>query len=96
MDSDVESLKQGIVKTSNNKAKASYTILLVGETGVGKSSFLQLIANVFAGNNIDHYNYDVIDHSNEQGGTHNHTQTNSVRLYKFTSKNGVVVSPWRL
>ena len=94
MDSDVEFLKQGIVKTSN-KAKASYTILLVGETGVGKSSFLELIANVFAGNNIDHYNYDVLDHSNEQGGTNNHIQTNSVRLYEFTSKNGVVVSPWR-
>src|SRR5258706_11969600 len=36
--SDVESLKKGIIKTSKNKAKMSYTILLVGETGVGKSS----------------------------------------------------------
>ena len=72
MDSDVESLKQGIVRTSNKKAKASYTILLVGEPGVGKSSLLELIANVLAGNDIDHYNFGLLDFSNEQGGTNNH------------------------
>ena len=88
--SDVEFLKKGIVE---NKSNAPYTILLVGDTGVGKSSFLKLIANVFAGNDINHYNFDLLDYSNEQGGANNHSQTNSARLYEFTSKNGVVVSP---
>ena len=69
-----------------------YTILLIGETGVGKSSVLEFIANVFAGNDIDHYNFDVLDYANEQGGSNNQSQTNSARLYELTSKNGVVVS----
>ena len=69
-----------------------YTILLIGETGVGKSSVLEFIANVFAGNDIDHYNFDVLDYTNEQGGSNNQSQTNSARLYELTSKNGVVVS----
>jgi len=90
--SDVESLRRGIIKTSKNEAKASYTILLVGETGVGKSSVLEFIANVLAGNDIDHYNLDVLDNTNERGGSNNQSQTNSARLYEFTSKNGIVVS----
>jgi predicted ATP-binding protein involved in virulence len=90
--SDVEFLKRGIIKTLKNEAKAPHTILLVGETGVGKSSVLELIANILAGNDIDHYNFDILDHNNERGDTSNHSQTNSVRLYEFTSKNGVVVS----
>jgi hypothetical protein len=53
---------------------------------------LEFIANVLAGNDIDHYNFDVLDHVNEQGGSNNQSQTNSARLYEFTSKNGVVVS----
>jgi len=90
--SDVESLKRAIVKTSKNKARAPYTILLVGETGVGKSSVLEFIANVFAGNDIDHYDFDVLDNTNERGGSNSQSQTNSARLYEFTSKNGIVVS----
>jgi predicted ATPase len=73
-------------------AKAPYTILLVGETGVGKSSVLELIANVFAGNDIDHYNFHILDRTNERGGPSNQSQTNSARLYELTSKNGIVVS----
>jgi len=72
--------------------KAPYTILLVGETGVGKSSVLEFIANVLAGNDIDHYNFNILDHTNERGGSNNQSQTNSARLYEFTSMNGVVVS----
>jgi putative ribosome biogenesis GTPase RsgA len=83
--SDVESLKKGIIKSSMNKARGPYTILLVGETGVGKSSFLELIANVLVGNESDHYDFGVLHHSNQ-------SPTNSARLYEFTSKNGVVVS----
>ena len=91
MASDVESIKRAIVKTSKNEAQAPYTILLVGETGVGKSSVLKFIANVFAGNDIDSYNFDILDHTNEQGGPNNQSQTNSARLYEVTSKNGMVV-----
>ena len=90
--SSIESLKNGIVSVSKNDVKAPYTILLVGETGVGKSSVLELIANVLAGNDTDRYNFDVLDRTNEQDGPTNQSQTDSARIYEFTSKNGVVVS----
>ena len=83
--SDVESLKKGIIKSSTNKAKASYTLLLVGESGAGKSSVLELIANVLVANGSDHYDFGILDHNNQ-------SQPDSARLYEFTSKNGVVVS----
>jgi hypothetical protein len=53
---------------------------------------LEFIANVLAGNDIDHCNFDILDRTNEQGGSDNQSQTNSARLYEFTSKNGIVVS----
>ena len=90
--SDVESLRKGVIKTSKNKTKAPYTILVIGETGVGKSSVLELLANVLAGNDADCYNFEILDHMNEQGGPANQSQTNSTHIYEFTSKNGVVVS----
>jgi len=83
--SNVESLKNGIIKRSTNKGKAPYTILLVGETGVGKSSVVELIANVLVAHGSDHYDFGILDHNNE-------SQINSVRLHEFKSKNGVVVS----
>ena len=86
------SLKQGIIKTAKNQAKAPYTILLLGEIGVGKSSALELIANVIAGNDVDHYDFNTLDHSNEQGGSNNQSQTNLTRNYELTSSNGIVVS----
>ena len=89
--SDVESLKKGIIKTSKNKVQADYTILLVGETGVGKSAVLEFIANVLIANNIDRYNFEILDRSNEENGSSGQSQTNSARLYKFTSNNGIVV-----
>jgi len=90
--SDVESLKEGIIKTSKNELNTPYTILLVGETGVGKSSVLELIANVVTGKSIDHCDFSILDHTNEQGGSDNQSQTKSARLYELTSKNGIVVS----
>ena len=83
--SNVESLENGVIKRSTNKGKAPYTILLVGETGVGKSSVVELIANALLAHGSDHYDFGILDHNNE-------SQINSVRLYEFTSKNGVVVS----
>src|SRR5258706_3519485 len=90
--SNVESLRTGIINSSNNKTNAPYNILLLGETGVGKSSLLELIANVLTGNDIDHYNFKILDHTNEQGDSDHQSQTNSSRLYEFTSTNGIVVS----
>jgi len=87
--SDVESLKNGIIKTSRNEATAPYNILLLGEPGVGKSTFLELIASVLAGKHINPYNLDILDHTNDLT---NQTPTNSAHLYEFTSKNGIVVS----
>ena len=92
MASDAESIKRAIIKTSKNEAQTPYTILLVGETGVGKSSVLEFIANVLAGNDIDNYNFDILDHTNELGSPNNQSQTNSARVYEFTSKHGTVVS----
>ena len=90
--SDVESLKHGIVKTLKNKANAPYTILLVGEIGVGKSSVLEFIANVLFGKDIDHYDLKIIDSTNERSKFGDQSQTESPRLYEFTSNSGVLVS----
>src|SRR5258706_2666285 len=66
-----------------NKEKARHTVFLIGETGVGKSSALKLIANVFIGNGLDHYDFDILSHK----------QTNSAHLYEFTSNSGIMVGP---
>lgn len=83
----MESFKFGIIE-----AKAPCTILLVGETGVGKSSVVEFIANVLLGNDIDHCEFDILNSTNERGGSGHQSQTNSVYLYEFTSKSGIVVS----
>jgi len=77
---------------SKTTVQGPYTFLLVGETGVGKSSFLELIANVLAGRDIDHYDFKILDPTNEQGGSDNQSQTNSARLYELKSNNGIIVS----
>ena len=79
---------RAIIKTSNHEAQAPYTILLVGETGVGKSSVLEFIANVLAGNDIDNYNFDILDHTNELGSPNNQSQTNSARVYEQARHSG--------
>ena len=90
--SDVESLKKGIIKRSENNVRADYTILLVGETGFGKFTFVQFLANVLMGNNIDRYDLEMFDLSNKHSGSHNQSKTNSLRFYNLTSKNGILVS----
>ena len=79
---------QRITKTQKNRAKAPYTILIVGETGVGKPSLLKLIKNVLDGNDTGRYN---LDNPNEQGCSHNQNQTSSARLYELTTNNGIAV-----
>ena len=88
--SGIDFLKHGVVKTAKNKANAPYTVLLVGETGVGKTSLLKFIANVLLGNNIDHYDLDILDHlPHEQCVV---GQTASSHLYEITSVSGILVS----
>ncbi|KIJ48656.1 hypothetical protein M422DRAFT_86445, partial [Sphaerobolus stellatus SS14] len=62
-----------------------------GETGVGKSSVLEFIANVIAGNPISKYKFNIIDESNEAGGSGKHSQTNSAKTYILESANGHTV-----
>ncbi|THU98456.1 hypothetical protein K435DRAFT_795647 [Dendrothele bispora CBS 962.96] len=88
---DIPSLRNGIIKTVKSTGKVEFTILVVGETGVGKSSVLEFIANVLAGNSISDYDFKIIDEANESDGSGKHSQTNSAKLYSFTSKNGVVL-----
>jgi dephospho-CoA kinase len=92
LSSDVEFLKQGIIKTSKNIVQAPYTILLVGETGAGKSSVLEFIANVLIGNDVDCYKSDILDHTNEEGGSESQSQTKQARLYDLKSNNDILVS----
>ena len=53
---------------------------------------MELLANVLAGNDVDNYNFNILDHSNEQGGSNNQSQTNLARIYELTSSNGITVS----
>ena len=82
LSSNVESLKKGVIIASKNKAKAPYTTLLAGQIGVGKTLVLYLIASVFAGNDMHHYNFDInsLDHPNERGGSNCKSQTNSAQF----------------
>ena len=89
--SDVDSIKHGIVKTSKNTASIPYTILLVGETGVGKSSLFEFIANVLSGKDIDHYDFKILDHTNERSNFGDQSRTKSPRFYEIRSNNDILV-----
>ncbi|KAM6499735.1 hypothetical protein JOM56_005243 [Amanita muscaria] len=82
----VKELAQGIIKTRMNE----YTILLVGETGTGKTTFLSLLANILSGRNAGEYVF-IHDEANEAGGGERHSQTMFAKHYRFESSNGVKV-----
>ncbi|EDR10206.1 uncharacterized protein LACBIDRAFT_325894 [Laccaria bicolor S238N-H82] len=67
--------------------KKNFTIILVGETGTGKTSFLSLLVNVLAGKSPSKYNLEPYDVTNEYGGGQNHSQTKTAKVYEFTSLN---------
>jgi GTPase SAR1 family protein len=70
--------------------KREFTILLVGETGVGKTTVLSLIANILEGRTPEQY-VDFHAPGNEAGGSQSGSQTKSAQVYEFGSKNGVIV-----
>ncbi|EDR10204.1 uncharacterized protein LACBIDRAFT_325891 [Laccaria bicolor S238N-H82] len=63
-----------------------------GETGTGKTSFLSLLVNILAGRSPDDYDLEPYDVTNECGGAQKHSQTNTAKVYRFASLNGVDVT----
>jgi len=63
-----------------NKINTPNTILLVGEPRGGKSLLLKWIANVLRGNDIEHYDLDIVG------------EARSPHLYEISSVNGTLVS----
>jgi hypothetical protein len=62
----------------------------VGGTAVGKSSLLKYIANVLLGNDIDHYDLDILDRSPNKGSAVGRTAL--PHLYEIRSVSGLLVS----
>ncbi|KAJ7247818.1 hypothetical protein C8J57DRAFT_1359008 [Mycena rebaudengoi] len=87
----IEDLKKGIVQTKD-KGRSEYTILLVGETGTGKSSLLAFIANVLAGKSLSKCGFATLDRDNERGVSQKESQTKYAKLYEFTSRNDIKVN----
>lgn len=59
---------------------------------MGKSAVLEFIANVLIGNTPAHYDFDILDRTNERGLSDNQSQTDSARFYELVSNSGIVVS----
>jgi GTPase SAR1 family protein len=79
-------LSKGILLTT----KQTLTILLVGETGVGKTALLDLVANLLGGLEPTTYR-STHNAANEAGGSKVGSQTNEALLYELTSLNGIKV-----
>jgi tRNA U34 5-carboxymethylaminomethyl modifying GTPase MnmE/TrmE len=71
--------------------KRHITIVLVGETGVGKTSFMSLLANYCAGRGpADGFDL-AHDPTNESNLPLNQSQTNSALLYKIPGPDGLII-----
>jgi Predicted GTPase len=68
--------------------KKQLTILLVGETGVGKTALLDLIGNTLQGVGPETYQETHFP-SNEAGGSKGASQTKDAMVYEFQSLNGI-------
>jgi len=77
---------------AKNKANAPHTILLIGGTGVGKSSLVEFIANTLLGRDGDYYDLAFLDRTNERGLFGSGTRTMSPHLYEIATEPGVLVS----
>jgi AIG1 family len=68
--------------------KGKVTIIIVGETGVGKTAFMNLLANVCAGRPVDQFRQEHNLH-NESNLDKNQSQTNDAMMYTFDRRDGV-------
>ncbi|KAF8307319.1 hypothetical protein DL93DRAFT_2038511, partial [Clavulina sp. PMI_390] len=66
----------------------AFTILIVGESGVGKTSLLTLLYNILVGNGPDDFK-PIDDGHNKSNKSRFQSQTEAAKSYTFTSKNGV-------
>ncbi|KAM6499738.1 hypothetical protein JOM56_005246, partial [Amanita muscaria] len=67
-----------------------HSLILIGETGTGKTTFLSLLVNILSGRNAGEY-VSIHDEANEAGGGERHSQTMFAKHYLFESNNGVKV-----
>ncbi|KAJ3905225.1 hypothetical protein F5879DRAFT_921627 [Lentinula edodes] len=79
--------KPARVMTIQSWAKRVMNIVLIGETGVGKTAMLNLLANVCAGVPMEEFE-EKNELNNEEGGSTAGSQTNKPRFYSITSANG--------
>jgi len=86
----LRSLKKGNITTSAPESLKEYTILLVGETGTGKTTLLSFFAHVLQGRAPDKYEL-AHDQSIEAGGGEGQSHTQTAKLYEFKSENGIKV-----
>ncbi|CUA68063.1 hypothetical protein RSOLAG22IIIB_07738 [Rhizoctonia solani] len=80
-------LKESVLKST---LKKEITILLIGETGAGKTAFMSLLVNLFMGNG----SYELEERNNaakEAGGDKSQSQTNDATLYSVRSMDGTVI-----
>ena len=74
----------------NDWKKKTITLILVGETGVGKTSLLSLLANVCACRKLDDFQLEH-DARNESNLSRDQSQTNNAVLYTFHHTKGRVL-----
>jgi GTP-binding protein EngB required for normal cell division len=68
--------------------KGRITIIIVGETGVGKTAFMNLLANVCEGRPVHKFRQ-VHNSRNESNLDKNQSQTNAAMMYTFKRRDGV-------
>ncbi|KIK53796.1 hypothetical protein GYMLUDRAFT_178498 [Collybiopsis luxurians FD-317 M1] len=71
--------------------KPVINLILIGETGVGKTSMLNLLANVCAGIELNEFEETHLT-ANEQGGSQAGSQTNAPCFYSIPCANGNTVN----
>uniref|UniRef100_A0A0W0FTY7 AIG1-type G domain-containing protein n=1 Tax=Moniliophthora roreri TaxID=221103 RepID=A0A0W0FTY7_MONRR len=67
--------------------KETINIIIIGETGVGKTAMLNLLANVCAGFELEEFHH-THAFDNEQGGSGSGSQTNKPVLYNIKCADG--------